>query len=252
MAAIVVIVTCVFLPILSRIEASADKIMMQFVLLDRPVRELMWQQAQARLRTLRRDHGNEDDDDADSASDSEEEDELGVGGGGGGGSMPALHEEAAHAAKPRAAHRSDVRDQGSGRLSPLVASPAAGDGSQLMAVRVTSAANAGGALMDAKLSPRGATAAWPKPKLAPARGRQLKQAYRKSGRSFCLLAARFAGPLVMLSLLFVTVFAVFSDSLNKSATLSAIAAAAAARASCSKQSMVDLRKLEYMRRKAGR
>jgi hypothetical protein len=70
-----------------------------------------------------------------------------------------------------------------------------------------------------------------------------KQTHRKSGRSFAILVARFIGPLVILLLMFVIVFAVFSTTLDDTLVLTSVATAANYRAACARQAMTSLRKL---------
>jgi hypothetical protein len=74
-----------------------------------------------------------------------------------------------------------------------------------------------------------------------ARG-SVKLPYTKSSRSFIILVLRFIGPLGGLLLMFVIIFAVFSDTLNKALTLTSIATAANYRAACARQAMANLRK----------
>ena len=70
--------------------------------------------------------------------------------------------------------------------------------------------------------------------------------YRKSASSFLILVSRFVSPVIMLVVLFSVVYGTYVSQVTKSLALTSAAVAAGMRASCGRQAMVDLHKLEYL------
>lgn len=70
--------------------------------------------------------------------------------------------------------------------------------------------------------------------------------YRKSSRSLAALFVRFGAPLLLLVVFFTAIYVSFNLTLQRTAVLNAVSAAANMRASCARQAMVEMRKLEYL------
>jgi hypothetical protein len=210
---ICVIGTCIFLPILQRIETSADNIMKQFVILPTVVRSHLHNQALARVKTLRREFAQ--DDDAEMTSSGEED----------------QGDDAAHKGKntnemPNFHPDDEESEDEDGQLDwdDILNS---GSKTTKMSKRMKSGKEAA---VGEKHIGKGAHGGL----------------YRKSNRSFMILVLRFIGPLISLLFMFILIFAVFAFTLEKAVVLTSIATASSYRASCSRQSMVSLRKLSYL------
>jgi len=250
----------VFFPILRSIENTADGIMMQFVGLPSSVRGSMYAQAAQRVRMLRRDFAVDDevdvssDDDANVAMGSgddglvvqmEQGGASGPDGGMGGGEDG--DEMGDDAIDWNALLGPSARSVRVTRRTTGASVGAAAPGIDPGTTTVPSVAGSGAA---ADPTAPGSVVAGPAPSTRRRTHRRVTRSsaprFRKSGRSFMMLLARFLGPLGMLLLLFIVVFSVFSSTLSTALTLTSIAAAAGTRASCARQAMVDLRKLEYL------
>jgi hypothetical protein len=88
----------------------------------------------------------------------------------------------------------------------------------------------------------GASAAPPPKKLRKSRSFK-ERTYRKSGRSFSILLFKFTLPLILLLVLFSTVFGVFMVTLQTAKRQAAVTTAADVRAESARQTMVDVRRV---------
>jgi hypothetical protein len=82
--------------------------------------------------------------------------------------------------------------------------------------------------------------------LSAHRRRKLAPTYKKNGWAFVRLALRFLFPLLLLLLFFIVLYAQFMTTLGSVFTLTAISAAANRRGQCARQSLIELRKLQYL------
>jgi hypothetical protein len=196
----------VFLPILRQIESSADNIMKQFVILPTSVRAHMHHQALGRVRTLRREFAQDDDAEMSSSGDEEVGED--------GGRKPAGGSGILHHGEGDSSDSEDQVD-----WDDLL-----GSGSRVgrSGSRRSRSTKEGSSDKHKKQSN--------------------KLPYRKSNRSFLILVLRFIGPLVSLLFMFVIIFAVFSNTLDRALTLTSVATAANYRASCARQAIANLRK----------
>jgi hypothetical protein len=193
----------VVVPILRKIETSADNIMKQFVILPTSVRAHMHNQALGRVKTLRREFAQ--DEDAEVTSSDEGED---------------AYEDA----------KIDVNQHVEDELDELEGV----DWDNLVNARQN------GKFLSGRIkSSKGLVSAGSAKKLQST----ATKPYRKSSRSFFMLVLRFIGPLVSLLLMFIVIFVVFAQTLDKALVLTSIATAASYRAACAREAIVNLRHL---------
>jgi hypothetical protein len=204
----------VFFPILRHIEQNADEIMKQFVALPPAVRKYMHTAALARVRILRRDFAP--DDEGESSSEDEQAGEI----------------AANKLTLDPGYEEDDVDDESQVNWDELVDKPGKSPSRRMKSDKTVG----DGDWCCTRSSSGGSRSG----------GKRAQRLFRKSSRSFLVLTLRFIGPLVVLLLLFVLMFSVFQSTMNRSVTLTSVAAVANERASCARQAMVDLRKLEYL------
>ena len=214
----------VLFPIVRLLDFAGDDIMLQFVHIPAEVRRVLHEVAQKRMRLLRRNY--DDDDDARSESEPEEDGEGGKADGEGG----------AYGVDPMSTTQDD--DSGTihtGRLLQVLNTL----DSEATRLAVDSAAGGGAA--------GGGKGALPAPRISRrAQKRNARLQYKKSAFAFWATFLRYISPLVLLLTLFSTVFGTFLSQSEVTRQHSSLAIASGVRASCSRQAIVDLRKLAML------
>ena len=214
----------VFLPILRHVDRTGDEIMTQFVTLPLPVRRGLFAQSQRRMLMLRR--FTRDDDDVDDGRGDDLE-ELNAG--------DVAVAVTADAAKPDGAvHVATLAAGETAALAVLGAPKPASDKDALPAVDENGMVN-----WDLVLN----TAFKASSEKASGKKRAKTAVFRKSRASFGLLALRFLTPLIILEVLFLSVYLTFATTASNALALTSVSAAANTRASCGRQALADLIKL---------
>ena len=213
----------IFAPIIIRLDMVADRIMRQFVAIPAPVRKVLFETTSRRMQMLRRDYADSDDDSDDNLDDEEEEPTAGGGGGG------------ASAANKVGGHDDD--DDDTGRLSMALHEVTKnGSGGDSDSVDSRGSAFQRNNTIDDAIG-----AAFRVTRLA-----RKTRLHTKDSSTLIILLLKFISPLLILVILFSSVFATFSQEALKTKTLSAILVSAGVRASCARQAIVDLRKMTSM------
>lgn len=213
--------TLLFVPIIRRLDIAGDMIMRQFIDIPLSVRRVLAETAAKRVRLLRRDYADDEDDDVDSEVD--EDETSGVPSkaalAGGGPEMLDVDESIAG---------SSILELALGKAESAIVSQA--DVSEGFSESSRGKQRRGA---------RGGTR-----RVAPV-GRSPKK-YRKSTAAFCVLVFRFVFPLFLLIALFATIYGTYTLQAVKTKSLVSLAVASGVRASCGRQAVVDMRKLEYL------
>ena len=213
----------IFAPIIIRLDMVADRIMRQFVAIPAPVRKVLFETTSRRMQMLRRDYADSDDDSDDNLDDEEEDPTAGGGGGG------------ATAANKVGGHDDD--DDDTGRLSMALHEVTKnGSGGDSDSVDSRGSAFQRNNTIDDAIG-----AAFRVTRLA-----RKTRLHTKDSSTLIILLLKFISPLLILVILFSSVFATFSQEALKTKTLSAILVSAGVRASCARQAIVDLRKMTSM------
>ena len=234
----------IFVPIIVRLDLAGDRIMLQFVAIPAPVRKVLFETAAKRMHLLRRDYADEDDDsdnDADFDLDSEKvqvnDIETMVAGDEAGGATIDEDDDGSGSNGALALALLDVPNDASTVLSGESALsrslPAIGEVDVAAAVNSTLIASSKNVPLTAKAARKRAL-------------RLATSSYRKNASTFFKLMFRFVSPLLLLVILFSTVYFTFLTQEKKMQELSSIVVAAGVRASCSRQAVVDLRKLSSL------
>jgi hypothetical protein len=219
----------VFVPILLRVDAAGDKILVQFVQIPPMVRRVLYDLSVKRLRLLRRDYADEDgDDDVDLL----EEDEGGGGGTGAPGGAPGSGGSVAGGLGDLG-FQLDEDDPNSVASSEVWARAFAAQ----VAVKKTSSYSAAVAARAAGCCGAPAAVGSASAGFTP---------YSKSKSALLVLVLRFLFPIIFLVGLFSTVFGTFTAHIRTTEALTAIATAAGMRAACARQAIVGLHKLQYV------
>jgi len=265
-----VIAVLVFLPILISIEKAKDAIVIQFVELPMMVRGMLYKQAMLRVRTLRRNYVNTEEDDSGSDSSSEDGNQAAALGdasnndsrviNGDGDEDGGEDTEAAGAVDWRSVLRNSlaspiiIRRKWQAAERAVAGSPDVGEGSSGGTADPASGTATGTAPSPAgfKRSMRlhatstvvagsgsGSGGRATRSRKKPARS---GPAYRKSWHSFGFLIAFFIGPLGALAVFFTVIFASTTVMTTRALTLSSVATAAAQRASCTRETDMDIRR----------
>lgn len=209
----------IFLPILRQLDRAGDKIMLQFVGIPPQVRKVLYDTAATRVRLLRRDYGDDEDSgdenmDEEDAGDNEANVEKAfVPKDGGGDGTSVLDDDGV-------AHDSTLARAFGGGSS--VDSGKDGDSKQSSSIFSRAMRSSRKSVNDAPVS------------------------FRKSPLAFAYLALRFVSPILLLVVLFSTVYGTFSAQSIKTRSLVSLVVAAGTRASCGRQALVDLQKLSYL------
>ena len=275
MAVLIAILMVVFAFILTTIERAKDAIAIRFVQLPPVVRQLLYKQAVARYRALRSTYlAAEDDDSMDDEDDGLAPEEYGGGGGGGmdggggmgggaggvGGDGDGMQYLRGNAPAPAAAGGGAGAAPGGGgggggggtAPGTGVVTDDEGDVDWAQVMSGNAAARGGGG---SRRTPP------PGPLASPSRGagsspssvrslmafsrrsRHSALVYRKSSSSFILLSLRFVGPLVALFVFFAVIFGVSLRYIDVSLVMAGVATSAMERASCSRETVMDVQHL---------
>lgn len=222
-----------FLPILRWLDNAGDDIMLQFVKIPPQVRRVLYETAATRFRVLRRDHGDEED------SDSGDE-----------------AEDVGDADAEKAALNPVVKPDGGEGMSVIDEDGVAGDSTLARAFGGASvfsegASDAGSVDGHGDDGHGGADSGSAAVAAAVKRSRPLRRtseklSYRKPPLAFATLLSRFLSPLLLLVVLFSVVYGTYIQQAARTKSLVSLVVAAGLRASCGRQALVDLQKLEYL------
>ena len=219
----------IFSPIIIRVDLAGDRIMLQFVAIPASVRKILYETAAQRIQLLRRDYAdddeesdNNDDDFGDKAGDGEQQpgrdnmtektdDDLG---------------DAGAVRLTKALHDLRMNTEDSGSLDS--GSKKSNTGSSIYTDKIVDKA-----LTEASSSTTTSAAA---------RRPNSRALHQKDSTTVAVLLLKFISPLLILVVLFSSVFATFTAQAERITSLSAILVSSGVRAGCARQALVDLRK----------
>lgn len=275
LSACIIISLGVFLPILTVLELAGDKLMVNFVDTPGPIRKMLYQVAIKRLRNLKRDYAEDEDDDDLDADEANEDAPLMAGGDlkspkAGGASGGEGGDDSASARMSSIGEEDDPasaefwsRMYNSSAMTQYKASAAA-EVAELLAAETRGGIGAGkegGATagsLPSTLAADGTDAEYPATKgMSKAALRRLRRKraaaltvpkYKKGASTTIFLIIRFLSPVLVLVALFSTIYGTYLNEIGKVQELTSIAAAAGVRASCARQGLAELRKLECVKR----
>ena len=207
----------VLLPIVRSLDNAGDEIMLQFISIPSSVRRVLYETALKRIRLLRRTYDDDDEEDQEEEDVSEE-----------------LEQQNAMAAAAAATGKKLLAGGMGDGASVLDDDATSVNQTQLMqalsSIKEGDSDSAGGGLrvfsrrLSSKSAPR----------------------YHKSVLAFWLTFCRYISPLFFLLILFSTVYGTFLAQASTTRQYSSLSIAAGVRSSCSRQALVDLRKLSML------